>query len=184
MTTTATQFDLVKLLSTVFQPIEGLRVCILIDLDDPQGIKNFAYLNQDGYSVQKHAYYNFYQALKDGGADELGLTGGDIFAYKTTGGSNLDLPDDCVDPEGNTHSLEEHVYPNYGLILCISDYSATAPLTAHAKKYFNRIFRWSIFRNLWLCHGMANVVASRLLTTRLQLLDMFANPGAEDGIHV
>ncbi|MFC1997349.1 hypothetical protein ACFLXI_07060, partial [Chloroflexota bacterium] len=27
---------------------------------------------------------------------------------------------------------------------------------------------------------MANVVASRLLTTRLQLLDMFANPGVED----
>jgi CRP/FNR family cyclic AMP-dependent transcriptional regulator len=27
---------------------------------------------------------------------------------------------------------------------------------------------------------MANVVASRLLTTRLQLLDMFANPGGED----
>ncbi len=31
---------------------------------------------------------------------------------------------------------------------------------------------------------MANVVASRLLTTRLQLLDMFANPGAEDAGNV
>jgi CRP/FNR family transcriptional regulator, cyclic AMP receptor protein len=31
---------------------------------------------------------------------------------------------------------------------------------------------------------MANVVASRLLTTRLQLLDMFANPGAEDASNV
>lgn len=30
---------------------------------------------------------------------------------------------------------------------------------------------------------MANVVASRLLTTRLQLLDMFANPSSGEGIH-
>jgi len=30
---------------------------------------------------------------------------------------------------------------------------------------------------------MANVVASRLLTTRLQLLDMFANPCNEEGTH-
>jgi len=31
---------------------------------------------------------------------------------------------------------------------------------------------------------MANVVASRLLTTRLQLLDMFANPKAEGASNV
>jgi len=31
---------------------------------------------------------------------------------------------------------------------------------------------------------MANVIASRLLTTRLQLLDMFANPEAEDTSNV
>lgn len=30
---------------------------------------------------------------------------------------------------------------------------------------------------------MANVVASRLMTTRLQLLDMFANPPVEEGSH-
>jgi len=31
---------------------------------------------------------------------------------------------------------------------------------------------------------LANVVASRLLTTRLQLLDIFANPGVKDDSHV
>jgi CRP-like cAMP-binding protein len=31
---------------------------------------------------------------------------------------------------------------------------------------------------------MANVVAGRLLTTRLQMLDMFANPGAEEASNV
>src|ERR1700753_3571013 len=31
--------------------------------------------------------------------------------------------------------LERDIYPNYNLILSISSYSATAPLTAFAKKY-------------------------------------------------
>jgi len=30
----------------------------------------------------------------------MGLTGGDFFAYQITGGSNLDLPDRAVTPEG------------------------------------------------------------------------------------
>ncbi len=66
---------------------------------------------------------------------ELGLTGGEMFAYKITGGSNLDLPDLAVDAEGRELSLERDIYPNYDLILCISTYSATAPLTAFAKQY-------------------------------------------------
>jgi len=65
----------------------------------------------------------------------LNLTGGDIFAYKITGGSNLDLPDQAFDPSGKELSLERDVYPNYDIILCISSYSATAPLTAFAKRF-------------------------------------------------
>ena len=67
--------------------------------------------------------------------DELGLSGGEMFAYKITGGSNLDLPDLAVDAEGRELSLERDIYPNYNMILCISTYSATAPLTAFAKQY-------------------------------------------------
>jgi leucyl aminopeptidase (aminopeptidase T) len=36
---------------------------------------------------------------------------------------------------GNVLSLETDVYPDYDIILCISTFSATAPLTAMAKKY-------------------------------------------------
>jgi hypothetical protein len=32
-------------------------------------------------------------------------------------------------------SLESDIYPNYDIILCISTFSATAPLTAFAKQY-------------------------------------------------
>src|SRR5277367_2063647 len=65
----------------------------------------------------------------------MGLTGGDLFAYQVTGGSNLDLPDRAVTPEGREVSLEKDVYPKYDIILCISTFSATAPLTAFAKQY-------------------------------------------------
>ena len=66
---------------------------------------------------------------------ELGLIGGEFFAYEETGGSNLDLPDRAVAQNGTELSLEKDIYPNYDIILCISTYSATAPLTAFAKQY-------------------------------------------------
>jgi len=128
-------FSLARLLRTVFQPRPGERVAILIDLDDPHKIANFNFLNNPDLTIQKHAHEVFYQGLRNGVLKELNLTGGDLFAYKITGGSNLDLPDLAVTPEGKEISLKKDVYPNYKLILCISTYSATAPLTALAKQY-------------------------------------------------
>jgi hypothetical protein len=119
----------------VFQPIHDLKVCILIDLEDPEEVKDLAFLKNPTYPIQKHAYEDFYQALHHGVMDELGLHGGELFAYQITGGSNLDMPDRAVAPDGTEVSLEKDIYPNYGLILCISTYSATAPLTAHAKRF-------------------------------------------------
>ena len=128
-------FNLARLLRTVFSPKPGERVAILIDLDDPKRIKDFAFLKDEKLTIQRHAFNVFFQGLKNGGLAELSLTGGDIFAYKITGGSNLDLPDQAFDPSGKELSLERDVYPNYDIILCISSYSATAPLTAFAKRY-------------------------------------------------
>jgi aminopeptidase len=128
-------FSLSRLLKTVFNPRPGERVAILIDLPDPHDIKNFRFLKDPKLTIQRHAYDVFYQGFKDGVLDELELTGGDIFAYKITGGSNLDLPDLAVAPDGRELSLEKDIYTEYKLILCISTYSATAPLTAFAKKY-------------------------------------------------
>jgi len=128
-------FSLTKLLQTVFEPQDGDRACILIDLKDPHEITDFAYLKKEEYSVQRHSYEKFYLTLKNGVAVELGLTGVYLFAYKATGGSNLDMPDLCVDISGKEMSLQNDVYPKYDLILCTTDWSATAPLTAHAKQY-------------------------------------------------
>ena len=128
-------FSLSRLLKTVFNPSAGERVAILIDLEDPHEITDFGFLKNPDLTIQRHAYEVFYLGLKNGVLKELGLTGGEIFAYKNTGGSNLDLPDLAVAVDGTEVSLEKDIYPNYKLILCCSTYSATAPLTAFAKKY-------------------------------------------------
>ena len=128
-------FSLSRLLKTVFDPTAQERVAILIDLDDPKGIEDFGFLKNPDLTIQRHAYEVFYLGLKNGVSGELGLTGGDMFAYKTTGGSNLDLPDLAVAVDGEELSLEKDIYPNYKLILCCSTFSATAPLTAFAKQY-------------------------------------------------
>lgn len=130
-------FSLSRLLKTVFAPQGGERVAILIDLPDPRGVKDFAFLNDPALPIQRKAYEVFYQGLKNAGPDlqALNLKGGDFFAYEITGGSNLDMADEAYDPAGKKLSLEKDIYPHYDLILCVSTYSATAPLTAFAKKY-------------------------------------------------
>ena len=128
-------FSLTRLLKTTFEPKAGQKICILIDLENPNDIVNFKFLENPDLSIQRNAITHFYHGLKNEAMKELNLEGGEIFAYEVTGGSNLDLPDRAVTPEGKEVSLERDVYPVYDIILCISTFSATAPLTAQAKKY-------------------------------------------------
>ena len=58
-----------------------------------------------------------------------------MFAYRCTKGSNLDLDDEVWSTTGEELSLDRDIYPHYDLILCVSTYSATAPLTAKCKQY-------------------------------------------------
>tara|TARA_R110002096_G_scaffold4493_30_gene21008 strand:- start:2437 stop:3624 length:1188 start_codon:yes stop_codon:yes gene_type:complete len=129
------EFSLTRLLGTVFEPTEGSRVCVLIDLEDLSLMENYGFLNVDGHEVQKKAFEEFYLGLKDGGMKELGMTGGEMFAFPMTYGSNLDLKDECYDANGLKLSLDNDIYPEYDIILCVSTYSATAPLTAKCKEF-------------------------------------------------
>jgi len=144
-------FSLERLLTTTFAPKAGQRLCILIDLENPADIKDFAFLKNPALTIQKHALESFQKPLNEGILAKMGLKGGEIFAYKLTGGSNLDLPDEAFDPSGKQVSLSKDVYPNYDIILCISTFSATAPLTAFAKQYG--------FRGATL-HGVNEVILS------------------------
>lgn len=128
-------FSLSRLLRTVFNPKAGERICVLIDLKDPRGVKDFGFLADPDLTIQRNAYEHIYKGLHEGTMAELGLKGGELFAYAITGGSNLDLPDEAFTPDGRQVSLERDIYPNYDLILCVSTYSATAPLTAFAKRF-------------------------------------------------
>lgn len=129
-------FDVVKLLGTVFEPTQDCRVCILIDFDEPKGlIKDFNFLKKDGFPVQKKAYEAFFQSLHGGAMEDLGMHGGEMFAYRCTHGSNLDLADEVWDTEGNQLSLDRDIYSKYDIVLCISTFSATAPLTAKCKEF-------------------------------------------------
>ena len=128
-------FSLPRLLKTVFAPKPGQRVCILIDLDDPRDITDFRFLKNPDLGIQRNAYEVFYLGLRDAVLAELGLTGGEMFAYEVTGGSNLDLPEIAFTPEGREVRMDEAIYTKYDIVLCISTFSATAPLTAFAKKF-------------------------------------------------
>ncbi|MEI6603723.1 MAG: hypothetical protein WCP35_00330 [Verrucomicrobiota bacterium] len=129
-------FDLARLLGQVFEPTQGCRVCVLIDFAEPAPlIKDFAFLQHDGFPVQKHAYQYFFSGLQAGVMQSLGMHGGEMFAYRVSGGSNLDLDDAVWDSHGTLLSFERDIYPKYNILLCISTFSATAPLTAKAKQY-------------------------------------------------
>jgi len=45
------------------------------------------------------------------------------------------MQDPCWDVDGNELSLDRDIYSNYDIILCITDWSATAPLTAKCKEF-------------------------------------------------
>lgn len=128
-------FDLSRLLKTAFNPKKGERLCILIDLDTPAEVVDFDFLKNRSLSIQNKAYEVFYQGLRNGVKKQLGLKDCDFFAYQTTGGSNLELPDVALGPDGKVYDLKRDIYSKYDIILCISTYSATAPLTASAKKF-------------------------------------------------
>lgn len=128
-------FNLTRLLQTVFNPQPGEKVCVLIDLENPRDVQSFDFLKNPDLSIQRHAYEAIYQGLHNTTIAELQLSGGEFFAYEITGGSNLDLPEVGFDTQGREINLLTDIYQKYQLILCVSTYSATAPLTAFAKRF-------------------------------------------------
>ncbi len=150
------RFSISRLLSTVFKPTKGCRICILTDFDDPGALMpRFAFLGQDEYPVQQKAHDVFYEGLRGGALEELKMTGGEMYAYRTTHGSNLDLQDECWDAHGNQLSLDRDIYPNHDIILCISTFSATAPLTAKAKEFGFRGATMHGLNDVILASGLA-----------------------------
>lgn len=153
-------FDLRRLLETVFAPTQGCKVCILVDFENPvEWMKGYAFRGQEQFEVQNNAYDYFYERLQGGVLEELGMTGGEMFAYRYTYGSNLDLADEVWDSDGKELSLDRDIYSNYDIVLCVSTWSATAPLTEKCKE-FN-------FRGATM-HGMNGVILNSGLAVDYQ----------------
>ena len=74
-------FSLSRLIKKTFEPQPGKRVCVLIDLKVPRDIKDFKFLQETSLTVQKKAHDVFYQGLKNGVLEDLGLKGGEIFYF-------------------------------------------------------------------------------------------------------
>ncbi len=129
-------FSLRRLLENTFGDKQGESVAIIIDLPEPKDVQDFAFLKDPKLSIQNYGHKVFYEGFKnDEAVKELGYTGGDLFAYKETGGSNLDMDDECWDIEGKCLSLDKDIYSKYSVILAVTTFSATAPLTAKAKEF-------------------------------------------------
>jgi hypothetical protein len=128
-------FSLERLMTTCFGKGNGEALCILIDLPDPKAIQDFAFLNDPSLSIQNYGHKVFYEGFKNGQLESLGYKDGSIYAYRESGGSNLDLDDACWDIQGKQLSLDRDIYAHYGIILVVSTYSATAPLTAKCKQF-------------------------------------------------
>jgi hypothetical protein len=128
-------FSLTRLLTTCFGRGNGEKVCILIDLPNPAEIEDFKFLADETLSIQNYGHEVFYKGFKQGALEEMNWTGGEIFAYKESGGSNLDLEDECYDPDGTLLSLDKDIYTEYDIILVVSTFSATAPMTSKCKEF-------------------------------------------------
>ncbi len=128
-------FDLSHLLQTVFKPQGGEQIALLIDLPEPITVENFSYLRDPRHPIQHLAHRVFYTGLREGGVmAKLGLQSGDLYAYKTTGGSNLDLPETAYGVDGQAYPMDD-LYRRYNLFLAVTSYSATAPLTTKARQF-------------------------------------------------
>ncbi len=152
-------FSLTRLLKTCFGEGRGEKVCVLIDLPDPREVKDFAFLKDERLSIQNYGHEVFYKGFQSGALEEMNWTGGELFAYKETGGSNLDLADECYDPDGKQLSLDRDIYPSYDIILTVSTFSATAPLTAKCKEFG--------FRGATL-HGLNQIILDSGLAVNYQ----------------
>ena len=169
-------FSLERLLVTCFghTPSARLKTCILIDLPDLSLMVGHRFLSENGFEVQKCAHDVFLKLLKEGVSERMGYSSTDFFAFKTTGGSNLDPEDELIDSEGNSLTFTEGVCPKYDLILAITDFSLTAPLTAMAKEHG--------FRGATL-HGLNDVILKSVfrLITRWSAASRVVSFGFEQG---
>ncbi|MEE8106416.1 MAG: hypothetical protein V3T86_12845 [Planctomycetota bacterium] len=125
-------FDLARLMNTVFELSGEESFAVFADFANPRDVVDFAYLGRNGLEAQKHAYDTLYKGIL---ANKQAFHAADVsfYGYEEVGGSNLDLPDVVVTPSGDELALRD-VLARHSIVLYMGTYSATAPITALAKE--------------------------------------------------
>lgn len=125
-------FSLERLLTTVFELQGGERFGVFTDLPDPRAVTNLAFLETTAPGTpQHHAYHTLYRGIENSATLRPGSLA--FYAYEEVGGSNLELPPTVFTPAGEERALEE-VLGALDIVLYMGTWSATAPITALAKK--------------------------------------------------
>ena len=57
------EFDLVRLLRTIFHPKPAERIAVFIDLPNPQDVRDWKFLQQTNLKTQRIAHDVFFQGL-------------------------------------------------------------------------------------------------------------------------
>jgi len=164
------EFDLVRLLTTVFELDRCETFAVFTDLDDVNDFNGLAYLDLEGHEPQKHAYKTLVQGIENNLA-ALNADGVDFYAYKKTGGSNLDLPDVVRKTDGSEIALSD-VLKSHSIVLYMGTWSATAPITKLAKEYGIRGATMHGTNDRILASGLAvdyNEVSARAERIRLAI---------------
>ena len=95
------KFDLLNLLTTCFgKPTTPTKLCVLIDLPELDLMIDHNFMQDGKFTVQTHGVNEFYKPLKGQIGEMFNLSNVDLFAFKTTYGSNLDPDDDAIDSNG------------------------------------------------------------------------------------
>lgn len=125
-------FDLARLLTTVFDLRGEERFGVFTDLPDLAEARDLAFLTNPARPIQRHAYETFFRGLK---RLQRPMRAGEVsfHIYETTGGSNLDLPESVSGLDGKTRTLRS-VLEDLDIVLYVSTFSATAPITKLAKE--------------------------------------------------
>ncbi len=119
-------FDLKKLLVDVFDPQEGETVTVMIDVPRESVEDN------ESWAARREMAENWRETLVELG-EERGFTVNPLLEFPATGGNNADLPSEGR-MGGETVDLMK-VLENSTLVLAMTEFSATAPLSVLAEAH-------------------------------------------------
>lgn len=166
-------FDLAELFASVFSPTKGERVLLLTDLPHGEIVDNLE------WSARRQMALEWQRALVQA-SKKLGIRVEPLAYYKATGLPNGALPEN-LRMEGLTRPMEEQL-ESTDIVLALTEFSATAPLTALARKIGHlrgasmpgvakRMEQTALAANYKVVAHKAHVLAERLGKTETAIIE-------------